>query len=119
MGDKSHRETIAIYQYLDELMKRISEAGYVPVPESVMHELEEEEREYALRYHSEKLAIAFGILKTNAGMAIRIVKNLRMCEDCHSAINFISDIVNREIVVRDKHRFHHFKDGSCSCVDYW
>ena len=119
MGDKSHRETIAIYQYLDELMKRISEAGYVPVPESVMHELEKEEREYALRYHSEKLAIAFGILKTNAGMTIRIVKNLRMCEDCHSAIKFISAIASREIVVRDKHRFHHFKDGSCSCVDYW
>ncbi|XP_057498337.1 pentatricopeptide repeat-containing protein At2g33760-like [Actinidia eriantha] len=119
MGDKSHPEAIAIYQYLDELMKRISEAGYVPVPESVMHELEEEERDYALRYHSEKLAIAFGILKTNAGMAIRIVKNLRMCEDCHSAIKFISAIASREIVVRDKHRFHHFKDGSCSCADYW
>ncbi|KAL7243755.1 hypothetical protein ACSBR1_016055 [Camellia fascicularis] len=119
MGDKSHPETIAICQYLDELIHRISEAGYVPVPESVMHELEEEEREYALRYHSEKLAIAFGILKTNPRTTIRIVKNLRMCEDCHSAIKFISVTANREIVVRDKLRFHHFKDGSCSCVDYW
>ncbi|XP_052200874.1 pentatricopeptide repeat-containing protein At2g33760 [Diospyros lotus] len=119
MGDKSHPETVEVYQYLDELMQRIGEAGYVPVSDSIMHELEEEETEYALRYHSEKLAIAFGILKTNPGVTVRIVKNLRMCEDCHSAIKFISAVANREIIVRDKLRFHHFKDGSCSCADYW
>ena len=119
MGDRSHPETTEIYKYLDELMLRSKEAGYVPAPESVMHELEEEEREYALRYHSEKLAIAFGLMKTSHGMTIRIVKNLRMCEDCHSAIKFISYIANREIIVRDKLRFHHFKNGLCSCQDYW
>ncbi|BFG27771.1 hypothetical protein CerSpe_140450 [Prunus speciosa] len=119
MGDKSHPETNEVYQYLDELMSQCREAGYAPVPESVMHEVEEEEREYALRYHSEKLAIAFGLLKTKDGMAIRIVKNLRMCEDCHEAIKFMSVVTKREIIVRDKLRFHHFKDGSCSCMDYW
>ncbi|OMO79409.1 hypothetical protein COLO4_24441 [Corchorus olitorius] len=31
----------------------------------------------------------------------------------------ISKLVNREIVVRDANRFHHFKDGVCSCGDYW
>ncbi|KAK9936367.1 hypothetical protein M0R45_013213 [Rubus argutus] len=119
MGDKSHSETNEIYQYLDELIWRCREAGYAPERESVMHEVEEEEREYALRYHSEKLAIAFGLLKTKDVEAIRIVKNLRMCEDCHSAIKFISVVTKREIIVRDKLRFHHFKDGSCSCLDYW
>ncbi|XP_058198046.1 pentatricopeptide repeat-containing protein At2g33760 [Rhododendron vialii] len=119
MGDKSHPDTIAIYESLDELMKRISEAGYVPVPESVMHELEEEEKEYEVRYHSEKLAIAFGMLNTSHGIPVRVVKNLRMCEDCHSAIKFISAVTQREIIVRDKLRFHHFTDGSCSCADYW
>lgn len=119
LGDKSHLETTEIYRYLDKLMLRCREAGYVPAPEFVMHELEEEEREYALSYHSEKLAIAFGLLKTGHGMGIRIVKNLRMCEDCHAAIKFISAVTNREIIVRDKLRFHHFKDGSCSCLDYW
>ncbi|KAL5841652.1 hypothetical protein ACOSQ3_012255 [Xanthoceras sorbifolium] len=119
MGDKSNPETNEIYQYLDELMSRCREAGYVPESESVMHELEEEEREHALRYHSEKLAIAFGLLKTSDAVVIRIVKNLRMCEDCHSAIKFISIVANREIIVRDRLRFHNFKDGSCSCLDYW
>lgn len=119
MGDKSHPETNEIYQFLDELIWRCKEAGYAHAPESAMHELEEEEREYALRYHSEKLAVAFGIMKTSHGETLRIVKNLRICEDCHSAIKFISSVTNREIIIRDKLRFHHFKDGSCSCLDYW
>lgn len=119
MGDKSHPETNEIYRYLDELMSRCREAGYAAVPESVLHELEEEEREFALRYHSEKLAIAFGLLKIRHEAPIRIIKNLRMCEDCHWAIKYISVVGNREIIVRDKLRFHHFKDGSCSCQDYW
>ncbi|OMO65158.1 hypothetical protein COLO4_31475 [Corchorus olitorius] len=119
MGDKSHPETHVIYRYLDELMSRCREAGYMPASESVMHEVEEEEREHALRYHSEKLAIAYGLLKTSPGMPIRIVKNLRMCEDCHTAIKYISIVANREITVRDRLRFHLFKDGLCSCQDYW
>ncbi|MED6126778.1 hypothetical protein PIB30_081833, partial [Stylosanthes scabra] len=119
IGDKSHPETNEIYQYLDELMWRSNEAGYAPVPESSMHELEEEEREYALKHHSEKLAVAFGLMKTSHGMTLRIVKNLRICEDCHSAMKFISVVTNREIIIRDKLRFHHFGEGSCSCLDYW
>ncbi|KAF5728910.1 pentatricopeptide repeat-containing protein [Tripterygium wilfordii] len=119
MGDKSHPESNEIYQYLDDLMWRCREAGYVALPDSVMHEVEEEERDHALRYHSEKLAIAFGLMKTSHAVAIRIVKNLRICEDCHSAIKYISVVANREIIVRDKLRFHHFKDGVCSCLDYW
>ncbi|KAI3728033.1 hypothetical protein L6452_16660 [Arctium lappa] len=119
MGDKSHPETAMIYRYLDELMERCREVGYIPVSESVMHELEEEERVYALRYHSEKLALAFGLLKTERGSIIRIVKNLRVCEDCHTAIKFVSVVTKRKIVVRDKLRFHHFEGGSCSCLDYW
>ncbi|KAI0516242.1 hypothetical protein KFK09_008914 [Dendrobium nobile] len=119
MGDKSNPQTVEIYQYLEELICRIREAGYVPITDSVLHELEEEEREVAIRFHSEKLAVAFGLLRTGEGTLIRIVKNLRICGDCHLAIKFISGVTGREIIVRDKHRFHHFRDGLCSCQDYW
>ncbi|KAI3963551.1 hypothetical protein MKW92_026745 [Papaver armeniacum] len=119
MGDKSHPETTAIYQYLDELMRKLKQAGYVPEQEPVMFALEEEEGEFALRYHSEKLAIAFGLMNSRDKTTVRIFKNLRMCIDCHSAIKFISVVTDREIIVRDKHRFHHFKQGVCSCRDYW
>ncbi|XP_010509834.1 PREDICTED: pentatricopeptide repeat-containing protein At2g33760-like isoform X1 [Camelina sativa] len=118
MGDDSHKEIREIYQYLETLMSRCKEIGYAPVSEEVMHQVEEEEKEFALRYHSEKLAVAFGLLKT-VDVAITVVKNLRICEDCHSAFKYISIVSNRQIIVRDKLRFHHFQNGSCSCLDYW
>ncbi|XP_008810240.1 pentatricopeptide repeat-containing protein At2g33760 [Phoenix dactylifera] len=118
-GDTSHPQTMEIHHYLEELIYRIREAGYVPETDSVLHELEEEEREFALRFHSEKLAVAFGLMSTGNKTLIRIVKNLRICGDCHLAIKFMSVVADREIIVRDKHRFHHFKKGLCSCQDYW
>lgn len=120
MGEKSHQKTREIYQYLEELVHRISAAGYMPETESVLHELEEEEREGALRYHSEKLAVAYGLMMSAGSTTpLRVIKNLRICSDCHLAIKFMSAVENREIIVRDKHRFHHFKDGKCSCLEYW
>jgi pentatricopeptide repeat protein len=120
MGEKSHPKTSEIYQYLEKLIQKITDVGYVPKTDSVLHELEEEEREFALRYHGEKLAVAFGLMMTSGCTTpIRIIKNLRICEDCHLAIKYMSAVENREIIVRDMHRFHHFKAGKCSCQEYW
>ncbi|KVH99825.1 hypothetical protein Ccrd_021967 [Cynara cardunculus var. scolymus] len=91
-------------------------AGYVPTTSEVLLDIGQEDKEDALNRHSEKLAIAiaFALLKTPPGIPIRIVKNLRVCGDCHSATKFVSKIYSREILVRDRNRFHHFKDGVCS-----
>ncbi|KAL7177642.1 hypothetical protein ACSBR2_030912 [Camellia fascicularis] len=62
----------------------------------------EEQKRDLLCSHSERLAIAFGIITTPAGMTIRITKNLRVCVDCHVATKFISKIVGREIINWDK-----------------
>ncbi|KAL5850872.1 hypothetical protein ACOSQ4_008885 [Xanthoceras sorbifolium] len=93
--------------------------GYSPNSSQVLFDIEEEEKETTLRYHSEKLAIAFGFISTNPGTTIRIVKNLRVCEDCHSATKLISQVYDRDIIVRDRVRFHHFRNGKCSCNDFW
>ncbi|KAL5783136.1 hypothetical protein ACOSP7_008165 [Xanthoceras sorbifolium] len=118
-GDKSHNQYKEIYEMLDEMGREMKKAGYVPITREVLLDIDEEDKEDALNRHSEKLAIAFALLKTPPGTLIRIVKNLRVCSDCHSATKFISKIYNREIVVRDRNRFHHFKDGFCSCGDFW
>ncbi|KAF2572645.1 hypothetical protein F2Q70_00000749 [Brassica cretica] len=34
-------------------------------------------------------------------------------------LRLISKVYERKITVRDRKRFHHFQDGSCSCMDYW
>lgn len=85
----------------------------------VLHDIEEEQKRELLCSHGERLAIAFGIISTPVGITIRVTKNLRVCVDCHIATTFISKIVGREIIVRDNSRFHHFRDGKCSCGDYW
>ncbi|ONK72077.1 uncharacterized protein A4U43_C04F15450 [Asparagus officinalis] len=119
IGDRRHPRHKEIYDYLEKLRVRMQEAGYVPDTGSVLHDVDEEEKETVLRVHSEKLAVAFVILNTVPGSSILIIKNLRVCSDCHSAIKLIAKLEGREIVIRDSHRFHHFRDGQCSCADYW
>ncbi|KAL5983512.1 hypothetical protein ACLOJK_017598 [Asimina triloba] len=114
VGDKSHAMTEEIYQMLDEIALRLKLAGYVPNTSPVLFDIEDEEKEHAISHHSEKLAIAFGLISTNAGTPIRIVKNLRVCQDCHTVAKFISEVFKREIVMRDRNIFHYFKGGSCS-----
>ncbi|EPS61204.1 hypothetical protein M569_13595 [Genlisea aurea] len=119
-----HPEGDRIYAEADRVWEEIKRMGFVPDAASVLHDVDADGEdghggEAALKYHSEKLAIAFGLLSTPEGSVLRIMKNLRVCNDCHSAAKFISKLVGREIVVRDATRFHHFRDGSCSCRDYW
>ncbi|XP_044487883.1 pentatricopeptide repeat-containing protein At4g21065-like [Mangifera indica] len=118
-GDETHPKAEEIFRMWVKLLGDMKLKGYVPNTSVVLLDLEEKEKEKFLYKHSEKLALAFGLINTISGTPIRIMKNLRVCEDCHAAFKLISEIVNREIVVRDRNRFHCFKDGSCSCRDYW
>ena len=85
----------------------------------VLHNVEENEKVKMLYGHSERLAIAYGLLKTAEGTPIRITKNLRVCGDSHTFCKLVSKLFGRELVVRDANRFHHFEDGICPCGDFW
>jgi pentatricopeptide repeat protein len=117
--DKTHPQSEKIYATLENVYGQMKKAGYVPNTNLVLHDVEEEMKEDILCSHSEKLAISFGIINTSPGTPIRIMKNLRVCRDCHNATKFICKIVGREIIVRDANRFHHFTNGLCSCGDHW
>ncbi|XP_043695431.1 pentatricopeptide repeat-containing protein At5g04780, mitochondrial-like [Telopea speciosissima] len=119
VGDRSHSRTEEIYAKLEELSDLMTKAGYVPMVEIDLHDVNQSEKELLLFHHSERLAVAFGLIATPAGAPIRVKKNLRVCVDCHTALKYICKIVSREIIVRDINRFHHFRDGYCSCGDYW
>ncbi|CAN4122164.1 unnamed protein product [Withania somnifera] len=108
-GDKNHPKWKEIYWKLDEVLLRIREYGYVA----------ETNYEYALCYHSEKLVVAFGLISTPDRTCISVNKNLRICGDCHDVIKLISKMYEREIIVRDRTRFHRFKYGASSCKEYW
>ncbi|KAL4361508.1 hypothetical protein GQ457_04G026690 [Hibiscus cannabinus] len=118
--DESHPRAKEIHSMLQEIAEQMRLVGYKPDTSRVLLNIEdEEEKESTLHYHSERIAIAYGLISTSRGTPLRIVKNLRVCEDCHSSIKLISKIYKREIIVRDRKRFHHFENGSCSCKDYW
>ncbi|PON57388.1 DYW domain containing protein [Parasponia andersonii] len=117
--DVSHPQKGKIYEMLDEINSQLKIAGYVVEISSELHNLGAEEKPCALSYHSEKLAIAFGVLSTPPGTTIRVAKNLRTCIDCHNFAKVLSGVYNREVIVRDRTRFHHFREGRCSCNDYW
>ncbi|KAK0586765.1 hypothetical protein LWI29_011913 [Acer saccharum] len=108
-----------VYNAAEKMIKKIKSAGYKPNAADARLDAEEDDKEASVAHHSEKLAIALGLIKTRPGTTIRISKNLRVCSDCHNATKIISKVFSREIIVRDRNRFHHFKDGSCSCNDYW
>ncbi|GJY80531.1 pentatricopeptide repeat-containing protein [Tanacetum coccineum] len=118
-GETSHSlkdEMSVLLKDLDEEMRR---RGYIPDVSFVLRDIGVKDKENQLFWHSERLAVAYGLLKSVPGSVIRVVKNLRVCGDCHTVLKFISSIAGREIVVRDASRFHHFKDGKCSCSDFW
>ncbi|KAI3817708.1 hypothetical protein L1987_11506 [Smallanthus sonchifolius] len=118
-NDENHPMQNEINRMWRKISEKIKEIGYVPDTSHVLLYVDEQEREVKLQYHSEKLALAFALLKTPPGSTIRIKKNIRVCGDCHSAFKFASLVVEREIILRDTNRFHHFHRGSCSCGDYW
>ncbi|XP_071696456.1 pentatricopeptide repeat-containing protein At4g16835, mitochondrial [Rutidosis leptorrhynchoides] len=118
-GDRIHPELGLVHEKLNQLEKKMKLAGYVPVLEFALHDVGDKQKEKLLLWHSEKLAIAYGLIKMAIGIPIRVFKNLRVCGDCHEATKYISAIEKREIIMRDNSRFHHFKDGKCSCGDYW
>ncbi|XP_050270648.1 putative pentatricopeptide repeat-containing protein At2g01510 [Quercus robur] len=118
-NDKSHPQMGDIMRKIDMLVKKMEKEGYKPDTGCALHNVDEEIKAESLKYHSERLAIAYALISTPEGSPILVMKNLRACTDCHAAIKVISRIVAREITVRDSSRFHHFRDGFCSCGDYW
>ncbi|RZS18117.1 hypothetical protein BHM03_00050342 [Ensete ventricosum] len=102
-GEELHPQAKEVYAMVDEFARRL----HIDSPPD------------EARHHSERLAVALGLIGTRPGTPLRIVKNLRVCRDCHSVIKSVSRLYNREIVLRDRYRFHRFKDGRCSCNEFW
>ncbi|KVI10255.1 Aconitase/3-isopropylmalate dehydratase large subunit, alpha/beta/alpha [Cynara cardunculus var. scolymus] len=104
IGDKSHPQNGKIYTKLDEIKKMIKEAGYVPDTSFALQDIDEEQKEDHLWKHSERLALAYGLINSPEGSILQIFKNLRVCGDCHSVFKFISSIARRKIILRDPFR---------------
>jgi pentatricopeptide repeat protein len=118
-SDRSHPRREEICMKVKELSTSFREVGYVPDLSCVLHDVDEEQKEKILLGHSEKLALSFGLIASPASVPIRVIKNLRICVDCHNFAKYISKVYGREVSLRDKNRFHRIVGGKCSCEDYW
>ncbi|OWM81810.1 pentatricopeptide repeat-containing protein At1g15510, chloroplastic [Punica granatum] len=120
-GDDFHPHIKEINAVLEGFYDRMEEEGYKRVEMRSSSNEVEASRAEIFCGHSERLAIAFGLINTAPGTPIWVTKNLYMCQTCHDMVKFITKVVRRQISVRDTEIFHHFRDGVCSCGDegYW
>lgn len=119
VGDSFFEQFDEVTTFLGKLADMMAKEGYVADLQYVLHDVGEDEKRDILCGHSERIAIAFGLLNTKPGTPLQIMKNLRVCGDCHTWTKYVSKVMQREILVRDANRFHMFKDGICSCGDQW
>ncbi|KAF8020910.1 hypothetical protein BT93_G1351 [Corymbia citriodora subsp. variegata] len=119
VGDRHHPQTKEIYAKLKEIdfPDGDSEDRSLLTEEDASCILPE--RRQQLLEHSERLAIAFRLLSSPRNSTVLIFKNLRACRDCHNFAKHVSRMAEREIVIRDSSRFHHFKLIQCSSSNYW
>ncbi|XP_064935293.1 pentatricopeptide repeat-containing protein At1g31920 isoform X2 [Musa acuminata AAA Group] len=108
-NDKRHPQRRQVYEMAYQMEWQLRLEGYTP----------EEKRRMVGGAESQKLAIAFALLNTSQGSPIRIITNLRMGKECHTYTALVSTIFEREIMVRDRNRFHCFRRGVCTCGDHW
>ncbi|KAK6125646.1 hypothetical protein DH2020_040607 [Rehmannia glutinosa] len=94
-GDITHPRSREITEALENLVNRLKINGYQPNLSSVVYDVSDEEKRRMLMNHSERLALAYALLTTDDGSAIRIVKNLRICEDCHLFMCGASQVTGR------------------------
>lgn len=118
--DRNHPESEAIYRGLNKLVRKLLKSGFAPNKNLVLHDVGDDEKFESICYHSEKLALVYGLMRRPEGsQPVRIIKNIRVCGDCHLFMKFVSRIIGRNIILRDSNRFHHFAGGFCSCKDLW
>ncbi|KAK8989004.1 hypothetical protein V6N11_030373 [Hibiscus sabdariffa] len=114
-GDHSKPSSNLLHSWVQKITKEVNvdgrHGGFF---------IEEEEKEETGGVHSEKLALAFALIGSpSSPKSIRIVKNTRMCRNCHLTAKHVSLKFGCEIYLSDTNCFHHFKNGHCSCGDYW
>lgn len=118
-NDNSHPQSADVQKFIENLMDQVKSLGY---KSEERLELTDEDEETTLfsstSFHSEKLAIGFGLLNTPNAAPIRVIKSISMCRDCHNFVKFVSLLTSREITIRDSKRLHKFVNGKCSCGDF-
>lgn len=71
-NDRSHPESNNIHKQIDRMEKQLLSDGYKHDTSWVMQDAEENRKKYLLCRHSEKLALAYALIKTPAGESVSL-----------------------------------------------
>lgn len=110
-----------ICNFLDELLEKAKNLGYQQVDDDFKLIIADEEEGVEFSSpdrHSEKFAVAFGLLNTAEAAPVRITKSVSMHKNCHDFMKVVSSITGRKIIIQASKWLHKFADGRCSCGDY-
>lgn len=119
-GDNSCSQKDATFTRLEELLARVkqnTERGSMNVWELGFQSRKVSEN--SIGKHGELLAVALGLSTLPNTAPVRVMKNQKLSWEGHETLKLLSESENREIIIRDPARFHHFNQGSCSCRGYW
>lgn len=115
VGDRKQPYSDSLYSWIQTIKEKVRADS-----SQKNRFIEEEEIEEICGVHSEKLAFAYALVGSPArSKAVRIMKNIRMCGDCHKTAKLISRTYKVKIYLSDSKCFHRFENGKCSCGDYW
>ncbi|GFP84945.1 pentatricopeptide repeat-containing protein at1g71420 [Phtheirospermum japonicum] len=95
-GGQRHPRIKEIRENMEVLLSELKKIRYVPKTSLVLFDVEEEHKEEKLYHHSEELALVFTLI--NAGgsnLVIKIIKNIRICLDCHNFMRLASKLVRK------------------------
>ncbi|KAF2290933.1 hypothetical protein GH714_016904 [Hevea brasiliensis] len=92
VGDVSHPMSQLIYITLEEMLDKIRKIGYVD-QNIVSSPSGAEVKDISMvNHHSEKLAVTFGMISLPPSAPVKVMKNLRVCHDCHTAMKLFSKV---------------------------
>ncbi|CAF4076103.1 unnamed protein product [Rotaria sp. Silwood2] len=74
-------------------------------------------KEFVCGHTSIRLAIVKNLISTLPRTTIQLTTTKSICHVCHEGIKELSLLKQRDIVLRDNIRAHHFHNGHCSCHD--
>ncbi|KAI5084852.1 hypothetical protein GOP47_0001021 [Adiantum capillus-veneris] len=117
-GDVEHAQGNSIIKKLEEIAHKMSDRYYSLGSPSVSRSISNVVKDHLFCHHAEVQALACALINTPQGSITRIVKNMRLCSDCHVAISLISKVEMRTIVVMEGNARHWFQGGNCSCKEY-
>ncbi|KAF6134177.1 hypothetical protein GIB67_013574 [Kingdonia uniflora] len=90
---QTHSQADRIYKELDRLIMEVKKNGFIHDLQFTHHDVGKEEKVESICYHSEKLALAFGLIrKLRSRTPIRIIKNIRVCGECNVFMKFVSKL---------------------------